>query len=212
MRETCILICGGLLTALIPALTQEEIKGPKGLNVALKAACSLLFVLTGLWAALGAWSTYRVLMLAGLVLGMAGDVLLEMPGEKFFLPGMLAFLAGHVAYIAAFSCLAGWSYLSLAAALVTGTVLALLGRAAGARTGKLTVPVLVYMFTIALMVAAAHRAGHVTLVLGSLLFAFSDSVLAYGKFARPVRFGSSLVLGPYYTAQLLMALSMIFLS
>ena len=43
---------------------------------------------------------YQLLVIAGLILGAAGDVLLELEG--LFIVGLLSFLLGHVAYILAF--------------------------------------------------------------------------------------------------------------
>src|SRR5262245_58774492 len=42
-------------------------------------------------------------ILAGLVLGAAGDIALLFSGQVAFLAGLIAFLAGHIAYVVAFA-------------------------------------------------------------------------------------------------------------
>jgi uncharacterized membrane protein YhhN len=49
-----------------------------------------------------ALTAFRLWINAGLVLGLAGDILL-LRGERGFLPGLISFLLGHLAYIFAFS-------------------------------------------------------------------------------------------------------------
>src|SRR3972149_11827785 len=45
---------------------------------------------------------YSILILIGLLLSLAGDVLLSFPSPRTFLVGLVAFLFAHLAYIAAF--------------------------------------------------------------------------------------------------------------
>ena len=80
--------------------------------------------------------------------------------------------------------------------------------------GPLLVPVLAYMLVI---LAMAWRAieyareypapGSLAAAFGALLFVISDSALALNRFARPFRAAQALVLGTYFVAQWLIALS-----
>ena len=73
--------------------------------VALKGAASLCFVLLGVLCSSG--TPLARLIVVGLVLGCAADVLLnlrmvfEKKGQTIFLVGILVFLSGHVLYLAA---------------------------------------------------------------------------------------------------------------
>ena len=46
-------------------------------------------------------------------------------------------------------------------------------------------------------------------VLGAILFAISDSLIAIRKFARPVPYQHQLIMSTYYAAQMLIALSVV---
>ncbi|MBR1912881.1 MAG: hypothetical protein IJ828_11080, partial [Treponema sp.] len=66
------------------------------------------FVATGVAAARiekGSLSVYKKLVLSGLVLGMIGDILLELQfiSIGFFVAGLISFAAGHIFYVVAFS-------------------------------------------------------------------------------------------------------------
>jgi len=65
-----------------------------------KPLTSALYVLTALWR--GPGTRYDWLVVAGLVLSMAGDVLLIRRERSWLLAGLVAFLIGHVAYLMAF--------------------------------------------------------------------------------------------------------------
>ena len=156
---------------------------------------------------------YRWLLLVGLVFGVAGDALLNLP--HLFLAGLVTFLVGHVWYAAAFALEGARPRpASLAGPLaLAGTVIALLWPGLGA----LQVPVLCYVGAIAVMAglsidrwrrvgsAAAARAAA-----GACFFLVSDAALAWAKFRAP--FGppwavGAVVLGTYYLAQALLASS-----
>ena len=78
----------------------------------------------------------------------------------------------------------------------------------------LMVPVLIYMLVILVMAWRAIEyarqypsPGPLAAALGALLFVISDSALALNRFARPFRAAQALVLGTYFLAQWLIALS-----
>ena len=81
-------------------------------------------------------------------------------------------------------------------------------------TGRMAVPVGVYIAAIAGMVAASLSAaleqpdpGRLAAAAGALLFLFSDATIGYARFRRGFRQAQALILGTYYPAQALIALS-----
>ncbi|MEZ5684886.1 MAG: lysoplasmalogenase [Paracoccaceae bacterium] len=122
-------------------------------------------------------------LVAGLLLGAAGDFALSRPGDRAFLAGMAAFAAGHLAYVLAFAGLgAGWPGLWLALpvlALVASTEIWLAPHA-----GALRLPVRGYALVIGAMGLAALGlpAGQGLLRWGALAFILSDLILAVETF------------------------------
>jgi uncharacterized membrane protein YhhN len=158
---------------------------------------------------------YRALVVLGLACALAGDVLLMLPRERFA-AGLAAFFLSHVAYIAAFS--AGNP---LAARQVAGLLPFV--AAAGAVTvyvwpglGTMRVPVLAYAAAIAVMawraatrgqVPGVARASYLLALTGGCLFVACDAILAIRRFRHPSRPAHAVELGVYWTAQVLIALS-----
>ena len=73
-------------------------------------------------------SRYRMAILAGLVLSLAGDVFLMLPADRF-IAGVAAFLAAHLAYLTAFTSVvplaASPSTFAAIAVVVAGILIAL---------------------------------------------------------------------------------------
>lgn len=122
-------------------------------------------------------------LVAGLLLGAAGDFALSRPGERAFLAGMAAFAAGHLAYVWAFVGLGGgwpgaWAALPVLA-LVASTEVWLAPHA-----GALRAPVRLYALVIGAMglVALGLPAGQEWLRWGALAFILSDLILAVETF------------------------------
>lgn len=149
-------------------------------------------------------SGYGRIILAGLVLGALGDVALMF--DRWFLAGLALFAAGHVAYVFAFLANGSFTFLSVGAGVVLGLASAfwLLPRVDTA----MRVPVAVYIVVISVMVAVGIGGAQPTSVrIGAPLFALSDLLVARERFivsdARNRMWG----LPMYYTAQVLIALS-----
>lgn len=157
-------------------------------------------VLLALWVARAAPADrYRGAMLLGLGCSLAGDMFLEVSPRGLFLPGLVSFLVAHVFYVVA--------YLedARAAALLRAIPAYLYGAALVVALrpglGRLTVPVAVYTVVICTMIwRAAARSGRVAqtsarlALVGAVTFAFSDSLIAVG------RFGGHLVAEPLRTS------------
>jgi uncharacterized membrane protein YhhN len=174
----------------------------------------------------GVAPAYTVLILAGLVLSLAGDWFLIDSDEKprNFMLGLGSFLVAHLLYIAAFTVaqvLRGVPIdmnreVGIAALLIIlGMVVYFYMRPS---LGNMAQPVLLYITVISLMV---HRAvagvvigagllSQGTLAAGgALLFYISDFMLAINRFVfdGEGRANSVWVLSTYYCAQLFIALS-----
>lgn len=153
---------------------------------------------------------YRALVVAGLVFSLAGDVFLMLPSERF-IAGLGSFLIGHILYSAAFAQTAVLDPLALLPFLgAAGAAYAVLHR----HLGKLRGAVLVYMAAIAAMGwlatgrwLALGQLGSLLACIGAILFLVSDGALAINRFARPFPGSQTVVLGTYFPAQMLIALS-----
>jgi uncharacterized membrane protein YhhN len=155
---------------------------------------------------------YRGALLAGLLCSLAGDVLLMLPSDRF-VAGLGSFLLAHLCYVAAFVSEAGVPSPDASLAPFLLCYLLLL-RLLWPHLGALRLPVAVYGGVLLFMAwtacwlwreAATDEA--LAAFTGALLFVVSDASLAWNRFVRPFAAAQALVLGTYFTAQLLLALS-----
>ena len=210
----------GVLAVLLAALyIRVNQYGAPPVRLLLKTLASLAFVCLGLLGAARAGGAYAWLTWIGLILGAAGDVLLQFmdcrPKERepFFRAGLGAFLIGHVFYIVAFALLGrvtGWAVL-LAAVLFAALFLLQFPARMDLKGQK--VPVYAYAAVISVMTAFAvlsfgAGARGALVGLGGILFLVSDAILAL-IFFSPLREKSlpTWNLITYYAAQILLALS-----
>ncbi|MFJ6250719.1 MULTISPECIES: lysoplasmalogenase [unclassified Streptomyces] len=138
-------------------------------------------LLMPLLAAYAATRKAPKLLVAALLSGWAGDVLLLSDADGAFLAGMGSFAVGHVCYLALFGRRRASPALgALYAAALAGTV-ALLWSDLPA---ELRIPVAGYSL---LLTAMAHRASSLGLLagLGGALFLLSDTLIATGVAAWP---------------------------
>lgn len=160
----------------------------------------------------GASPAYRVLIVGGLLASLVGDVLLMLPKDHF-LAGLGAFLGAHILYTVAFfvqaRSLGPW-YLVAPFVLILG----FFTRWLWPHLGALQLPVLVYEIVILTMAwrawvawttLGADRA--LWAAAGATLFVASDVMLAYNRFLRPLKGAPIWILGAYFVAQWLLALS-----
>jgi uncharacterized membrane protein YhhN len=189
-----------------------EYRGPRRRVYLFKPLTVVLIILVALQANSAAPPSYRYLVVAGLLFSLAGDVFLMMPRDRF-VRGLASFLVAHVFYIAAF-----WPEGTRAPSLWVGAVLVVYGALMlgllWPRLGKLKVPVLIYVLVILLMAwQASNRwlgagpGGSAFAAAGALLFVASDSLLAWNRFKGSFRAAQAYVLGTYFAAQWLIALS-----
>ncbi|MGB7294106.1 MAG: lysoplasmalogenase [Candidatus Aminicenantales bacterium] len=173
---------------------------------------TMILIISLAWERVTAWpSVYGYFILSGLCVSLLGDIFLMLP-PRYFRPGLLAFLAAQVLYICAFSRdLRSLSILPMLIVLGYGALVYLfLFRS----LGKYRWPVLAYILAISAMAWLAFNR-HQTLfekesllaMVGAGLFLLSDSLNAVNRFKKPFKPAQALILGTYFAAQLLFALS-----
>ena len=144
----------------------------------------------------------------GLLIAAMADFLIE----SSFIGGLVTFLVAHLFYISAFSQVERawrWGRLLPVAAWAALALPVLVSHA-----GPMAIPVLIYGIVIFVMMwraAAAFsswgaNAGTLGLI-GALLFGASDTILAWSRFVSPLSASGYLIMGTYWAAQLLIALS-----
>ena len=203
-----VVLLGGLLAA--------ERANKKTLALVVKTTLSCLFVVAAVVQPHPV-EAYFHWVLAGLVLGLVGDVCLALPGDRAFQAGLVAFLLGHVAYIVAFAGLVRGL-----ADFASPVHVVVFGASAAAfwwfrpHLGEMLLPVVAYVVVITVMVAVAWSGsrnplvpdlGGITLLLGTVAFYISDLCVAREKFIGG-GFANKLVGLPlYYAGQFLIAFS-----
>lgn len=186
------LALGALYISTLPVL-------PYSFAFAVKAAPILL--LLGL-----AWQKtvppIRLFFVCALGFSALGDVFLALEAQ-WFLFGLGAFLCAHLAYQGYF-----WQHIHykgvylLPIAVMVGFCIVMLV-VLQPHLGEMLIPVVVYLTVIAAMVISAILASHLSLwlVVGAVMFAISDSILAYNMFVEPFAAANYLVMISYYLAQ-----------
>jgi uncharacterized membrane protein YhhN len=206
---TAVLSTLALASALLDIRAEHE--GDRRRVYVFKPLTTALIILVALQRAQGTGGTYLWLVVAGLVCSLGGDVFLMLPRDRFA-AGLVSFLFAHLFYIAAFT-LGGWQANGWAAAVLVAYGAWML-RLLWPRLGKLKGPVVAYVAVILLMALEASSRwlavggrGSASACAGALLFVVSDSALAWNRFRGEFRGAQALVLGTYFTAQWLIALS-----
>jgi len=151
-----------------------------------------------------------ILIIIALLLSCAGDILLIFKDKQiFFRLGLVAFLACHVFYIIAFLLLTrSFNYLVLVISVVIAVpaiffIIKLLKAVKGMRR-----PVIIYAVVIMLMSMSALQLmlsqpgfGTILLFIGSVIFLFSDSLMAYLMFHGKPKHYNFITMLPYIIAQ-----------
>ena len=190
----------------------------------LKGIASLCFVLLGILCSPGTHTAK--LIVAGLVLGCVADVLLNLrfvlkeKGLMVFLIGILVFLAGHIAYLAAVFPMAKNRLICvvlgvlLTALLMTWIFRQITAKKAFKIFGIFYIGAIVLLNCVTvsnLLTAPSLFTG--IFAAGALLFLISDIVLILNTFGSESRFALRVTnLGLYYIGQILIAVSLRFVS
>lgn len=157
----------------------------------------------------------------GLVLGtslifsVGGDVFLGLNREDFFVFGLGSFLIAHLFYIFLFIRSMPIRLNTSPLQKVGAGVLILYSVAMLAwmlpSLGDLAIPVVIYIGVITVMGVSALLAGFRTpwVLIGSVLFILSDSVIAINKFKLELAAAPYLIWGMYYTGQYLITMGFV---
>lgn len=199
-----------LITAVLAI--RLDAKGPRSTFRIVKPLATALIIGVAALAPVPAPAAYKTLVLAGLAFSILGDYALALT-EKWFQAGLAAFLVAQVFYILAFKPLPGHpAPVSVFLPYILFGLLMFFILRPG--LGPFKLPVFVYIAAITIMSGFAacrfvDRGGTKPLLAfaGAILFLISDSVLAYDRFARKIGPAQIIILGTYFPAQLLIALS-----
>jgi uncharacterized membrane protein YhhN len=168
----------------------------------LVALIAVALVLGAADSAPGLW------LLAALVLGLVGDVLLLGDSDARFRLGLASFLVGHIAFIVSFLRLGldqpGWlwiAWLVLFACLIATRRVVPATFLRGGRA--LAIPVAVYTVVIGGMLIVAFDTGEPLIAVGAAVFAASDSILAVNRFVSPRPWAPVAVMVTYHVGQAL---------
>lgn len=189
-----------------------DAKGPRSAFRIVKPLTTALVLAVAALAPTPVPAAYKTLILAGLGLSILGDYALALT-EKWFQAGLAAFLVAQVFYIMAFRPGSGYpvSTSVFLPFILFGLLMFFILRPG---LGAFKLPVFVYIAAITIMAGFAacrfvDRGGTKPLFafVGAILFLVSDSVLAYDRFAKKIGPAQIIILGTYFPAQLLIALS-----
>jgi len=153
----------------------------------------------------------------GVLFSLAGDVLLMISLDRFFLPGLVAFLFAHVAYIIGLNMpipeFSVWSTLLAVIIGINGVrvMRRILAPLAAQGQSQLQIPILIYGMTISIMLLSAmlkltdlswNALPALLVGIGALLFYLSDIILAWMKFVAPVQHGRIYNMLSYHLGQI----------
>ena len=159
-------------------------------------------------------SYYKIFIVSGLLFSLLGDVFLIYP-EQHFKKGLIAFLIGHICYIIAFTVSSGihftfWIFVPI---IIAGMLYL---RNIIPYSGKMKIPIILYIIIVVIMgwvamerLNYAPTLSSILSTMGAVLFMISDAVLAMNKFRKPFISAELIILTTYFTAQWLLAISVI---
>ena len=153
--------------------------------------------------------TYTRNVIIALVFCLIGDVFLLW--DAYFVFGLASFLVGHLFFVFAFTSVNGW-YKNI---IPLGILLIIVGAYYWyiyPSLNELAIPVAVYILVILTMVWQAlglylRKRNDTYLMVGiaAVLFAFSDSVIAWDKFVAPFQWAGVIIMSTYWMAIYLLA-------
>lgn len=154
---------------------------------------------------------YKVLIVSGLIFSIAGDAFLLESGNQWFMFGLSSFMVGHLLYVAAMIRRWEFSLLALLCVAPIGVYSWLIGWQlhngimADSGQSDLWLPVAVYVGVISVMCWTAIMSRNWHASVGAILFAVSDSILAWNKFVSAVPASGFWIMLTYFAAQLFIA-------
>ncbi len=191
------------LIAAISAITFRQ-RGQKRWYSFFKPLTTIFILVIGVLVYYTYESTYALIMLGALVFALAGDILLMK--DKTFRQGIYAFMIAQAGFAIGFMSLYGFNPslpVLLVLLLLNGSFFVYIRKDLKAYA----LPIAVYMLVITFMNwqalgLALQRPIPVftAIAVASLLFTFSDAVIAYNKFKKPLKIAGILILSTYWIA------------
>jgi len=197
-----------LLLILLSVFTKQT--GREKLFYIAKPLTMLFIIALPLLEVREEYSTYAFLIMTGLIFSLLGDLFLLNP-DRYFNNGLYSFLLAHILYILAFNQNVDSYCGAIALPILIYMVIVL--RYLSPRLGGMKYPVIIYMVVISTMVYSAWNnsmnfsSGINILLIGAILFAISDTVLAFNKFYKKFKLAEPIILSTYFIAQLFFAMS-----
>ena len=155
------------------------------------------------------YSTYAYLIVTGLIFSLLGDLYLLYP-DKYFNNGLYSFLVAHVLYAFAFNQNVNEYCFGVAAVVIVFVLI--VAKFLAPKLGAMKYPVILYILVISAMLYSGINYDRQLLTItyvsiGAILFAISDTVLAFNKFYKKFSFAEPIILSTYFVAQLMFALT-----
>lgn len=157
-------------------------------------------------------STYKYLIITGLIFSLFGDIFLMLPSDNF-IAGLVSFLIAHIFYVVAF-ILTGAKLLSPLYAIPFLLYGVGLFSVLAPHLKQMKIPVAVYASVLLLMSWTAFSrwmisfpAKSLIAFIGSLSFMASDSILAIDRFKGKMTYAQASLMTTYFLAQWLIAYS-----
>lgn len=215
---TCV--CGMFLN-LLPVFRNRQLLA--------KMICSAMFGITGLLCFIErGYSSYSLLILMGLVFGIAGDYVIDCrENRKYLLPSALLFGICHVLYVVAFVSvcvppLGNYTkyILALTGVMIIASILTVRNEQIRFPKGRRVMIVYALVLLVSFIVSFSRgvaatvngsTAFGICLAAGSVMFILSDTFLAVEIFGKPrIPFTKHLINPFYFLAQTGFALSILF--
>jgi len=153
---------------------------------------------------------YKYLILLALFFSIFGDIFMLFPKEKLK-EGLVFFLIAHIFYVIAFNPSGFYSVYIIIPFLLYGIFIY---SSLYKYLNEMKIAVFVYLAIILLMSYQAftkwiifNDLGSLSALFGAFLFLSSDTILAFDIFRKKFKLAEFLYLSTYFTAQLLIALS-----
>lgn len=181
-----------------------------------------IMMIVAWFTSVGLWKGDLIWFGLGLVLSLAGDVVLLW--KRLFLPGMILFFLAHVTYIIGFNIdqnfpLQGETLLVVIGVIATSSLFfyyILKGLKYDRVNSKLKIPLIAYGIVISIMVSSAilnyFRAGWnqqleavILSSVGAVFFFLSDMLIGLRNFTRRFQYDNFLIMFLYHLGQILIA-------
>jgi len=207
-----VAVLSSLILGSVVVTIWANYRGPRFVVYGFKPLATGLILVLALRPGAPRFPAYQYAIAAGLTCSLTGDVILMLPKRRLLI-GLASFLAAHVSYAVAFS----WGARLSDCPLLLLPFLVFLIAVSGIllpHLGRMKAPVIAYELVILAVVwRALERWLQVESVpafaafLGAILFLVSDLLLGIREFVRTFRIAQALILGTYFCAQWLIALS-----